>query len=55
VVASARNGLRVLQRLLCLDRELVEFHGRQGNASTQRGKERRRGSGSDESLRKCEA
>ena len=55
LIAAARDGLRLLQRLLRLDRELVEFHGRQRNASTQRGKERQRGSGSDESLRKCEA
>ena len=55
LIAAARDGLRLLQRLLRLDRELVEFHGRQRNASTQRGKERQPGSGSDESLRKCEA
>jgi len=27
VVAAARDRLRLLQRLLCLDREFVEFHG----------------------------
>ena len=49
VVAAARDGLRLLQRLLRLDREFVEFHAAQRNAATQRGKQGQAASSADES------
>src|SRR5438105_15647452 len=38
VIAAPRDALRLLERLLRLDGELVHLHGRQRNAATPRGK-----------------
>ena len=40
VIALAGDRLGLLERLLCLDGKLVEFHGDQRNAATRRGKAR---------------
>src|SRR5438105_15748604 len=38
LIAASSDALRLLEGLLCLDRELVHLHGRQRNAATRRGK-----------------
>src|SRR5436309_8060436 len=43
VIALAGDRLGLLQGLLRLDSELIEFHARQRNASTRRGKVRAKG------------